>query len=77
MKPSLSARLAHAANPFELVVVSLVAVAALPVPRGWAAALWSGLMIALTLVLRHRSKERASELSRAVLVSRDGGGSHE
>ena len=76
MKPprSFYARLAHAAHPFDLVVVSIVAVAALPVPGGWAIALWTGLMITVALVLRHGSKQRASELSRAFVVSpRDGG----
>jgi hypothetical protein len=56
-------------NPFALVLVSLLAVSALPVSSGWAAAVWIGLMLVTTLVLRHGSRERASELSRAVLVS--------
>jgi hypothetical protein len=71
MKPSRSfyARLADAVNPFYVALVSLVAVSALPVPSGWAAALWIALMIAGTYALRHRSRERASELSRATLMS--------
>ena len=71
MTPSRSgrARLTHAVHPFDVTFVSLLAVSALPVPSGVAAAVWIGLMIAVTSVVRHRSKERAAELSRAFLVS--------
>lgn len=60
-------------NPFDVILVSLLAVSALPVPSGWAAAVWFGLMVAITFVVRHGSQERASELSRVVLVSPQAG----
>lgn len=67
-----SAWLVRAVNPFYVVLVSLLAVAALPVPSGWAAAIWSCSMIAVTCLLRHQSRERALELSRAILRTRIG-----
>lgn len=70
MKPScsVSAWLAHVVDPFYVVLVSLLAAAALPVPSGWVAALWMCSMVTVTFLLRRRSKERANELSRATLL---------
>lgn len=70
MKPSRPAYawLADAVHPFDVICVSLVAVSALPVSSGCAAAVWVGLMSAITLALRHGSKERAAEVTRAFLV---------
>jgi hypothetical protein len=66
------ARLAHAANPIDLILVSTLAISALPVSAAWTATVWFALVLAATFVLRRGSRERASELSRAELVSTQG-----
>jgi hypothetical protein len=67
-----SAWLVRALDPYYAVLISLLAVAALPVPSGWAATIWCCSMIAVTRLLRHQSRERALELSRAILRTRIG-----
>ncbi len=57
-------------NPFDVVVLVLIAVAAVPVDRGWAAVLWVAVMLAIAFALRRGSRQRADAIVRAELVAR-------
>jgi hypothetical protein len=60
-----SRRLLRMVHPFDALLVLVVAIGIIPAGVPWTSLVWALLLIGITYLLRHRSRERARKLANA------------